>query len=82
MIASFVGFIFFLIGLGALAGVLGSLMALEVIRDIVGFGDSLVGRLLMIDARSMRFETLSYARDPSNPLNGDRPTIRDLSSHA
>ncbi len=68
--------------LGALAGVLGSLMALEVIRDIVGFGESLVGRLLMIDARSMRFETLSYARDPSNPLNGDKPTIKDLSEHA
>ena len=68
--------------LGALAGVLGSMMALEVIRDIVGFGESLVGRLLMIDARSMRFETLSYARDPSNPLNGDNPAIRDLSGHA
>jgi molybdopterin-synthase adenylyltransferase len=68
--------------LGALAGVLGSMMALEVIRDIVGFGESLVGRLLMIDARAMRFETLSYARDPSNPLNGDRPTITDLSGHA
>jgi len=68
--------------LGALAGVLGSMMALEVIRDIVGFGDSLVGRLLMIDARAMRFETLSYARDPANPLNGDTPTIKDLASHA
>jgi adenylyltransferase/sulfurtransferase len=29
----------------------------------------------------MRFETLRYARDPSNPLNGDAPTIRDLSGH-
>lgn len=67
--------------LGALAGVLGSMMALEAIRDIVGFGDSLVGRLLMIDARSMRFETLNYARDPSNPLNGDNATIKDLSGH-
>lgn len=67
--------------LGALAGVLGSMMALEIIREIVGFGEPMVGRLLMIDARSMRFETLNYARDPSNPLNGDSPTIRDLSSH-
>ena len=47
--------------LGALAGVLGSMMALEVIREIVGFGEGLVGRLLMVDARSMRFETLRYA---------------------
>jgi len=68
--------------LGALTGVLGSLMALEVIREIVGFGEGLVGRLLMFDARAMRFETLSYGWDSTNPLSGDKPTIRDLSSHA
>ena len=67
--------------LGALAGVLGSMMALEAIREIVGFGEGLVGRLVMIDARAMRFETLRYARDPANTLNGDRPTIKDLSGH-
>ena len=55
--------------LGALPGVLGSMMALEVIREIVGFGEGLVGRLLMVDARSMRFETLSYDWDPGNPLD-------------
>ncbi len=64
--------------LGALPGVLGSMMAMEVIREIVGFGEGLVGRLLMVDARSMRFETLSYAWDPGNPLSGDKPTIGDL----
>ena len=57
--------------LGALPGVLGSMMALEVIREIVGFGEGLVGRLLMVDARAMRFETLNYAWDPANPLSGD-----------
>jgi adenylyltransferase/sulfurtransferase len=57
-------------------------MALEVIREIVGFGDGLVGRLLMIDARSLRFETLNYAWDPANPLSGTAATIRDLSGHA
>ena len=67
--------------LGALAGVIGSLMALEIIREIVGFGENLVGRLLMIDARTMRFETLRYAWDPENPLSGERPTIKDLSVH-
>ena len=65
--------------LGALPGVLGSMMALEVIREIVGFGEGLVGRLLMVDARSMRFETLSYAWDPGNALSGEKPTIKDLS---
>ncbi|MCZ7661344.1 MAG: molybdopterin-synthase adenylyltransferase MoeB [Xanthobacteraceae bacterium] len=67
--------------LGALAGMLGSMMALEVIREIVGFGEGLVGRLLMVDARSLRFETLSYGWDPDNPLSGRNPTIRDLSAH-
>jgi len=67
--------------LGALPGVLGSLMALEVIREIVGFGEGLVGRLLMIDAGALRFETLEYAWDPDNPLTGKAPTIRDLSGH-
>jgi adenylyltransferase/sulfurtransferase len=66
---------------GALAGVLGTLQALEVIREIVGFGEGLVGRFLMIDARAMRFETLRYARDPANPLNGDGARITDLSGH-
>jgi adenylyltransferase/sulfurtransferase len=56
--------------LGALAGVLGAMMALEVIREIVGFGVGLVGRLLLVDAFSMRFETIDYCWDPSNPLNG------------
>jgi len=67
--------------LGALTGVLGSMMALEVIREIVGFGDGLVGRLVMLDARSMRFETLTYTWDPANPLSGKEPIIRDLSAH-
>ena len=56
--------------LGALAGVMGSLMALEIIRCIVPFGQDLVGRLLMVDARDMRFETLAYRWDRRNPLNG------------
>jgi molybdopterin/thiamine biosynthesis adenylyltransferase len=68
--------------LGALAGVMGSMMALEIIREIVRFGESLVGRLVMIDARGMRFETLRYEWDPANPLSGKKPAINDLSGHA
>lgn len=56
--------------LGALAGIMGSLMALEVIRTVTDFGEPLVGRLLMVDTRAMRFETLGYAWDEANPLNG------------
>lgn len=58
--------------LGALTGVVGAMMALEVVREIVGFGEGLVGRLVLLDARSMRFETLRYAYDPDNPLSGVR----------
>jgi adenylyltransferase/sulfurtransferase len=67
--------------LGALTGVLGSMMALEVIREIVGFGEGLIGRLLMVDARAMRFETLNYGWDKDNPLSGETPTIKDLSAY-
>ena len=56
--------------LGALTGSIGSMMALEVVREIVGFGEGLVGRLLLMDARAMRFETLRYGWDPENVLNG------------
>ncbi|CAJ0882977.1 sulfur carrier protein ThiS adenylyltransferase [freshwater sediment metagenome] len=56
--------------LGALTGIVGAMMALEVIREIVGFGESLVGRLLLIDTLTLRFETLRYAYDPDNPLSG------------
>jgi adenylyltransferase/sulfurtransferase len=66
--------------LGAFTGVIGSLLALEVIREIVGFGEGLVGRLLMVDARALRFETLAYVWDPNNPLSGEQPRIHDLSA--
>jgi len=56
--------------LGALTGIVGSMMALEIIREIVGFGESLVGRLMLIDTQMMRFETIRYMHDPDNPLNG------------
>lgn len=56
--------------LGAMAGMVGSMMALEAIREIVGFGEGLVGKLLMMDVRDMRFETIRYAFDPDNILSG------------
>ena len=68
--------------LGALTGVVGSMMALEVIREIVGFGEGLVGRLVLLDARGMRFETLQYAWDPANPLSGEKGTVIDLEQSA
>jgi molybdopterin-synthase adenylyltransferase len=56
--------------LGSLAGVIGSLQATEIIKEIIGIGENLVGRLLLYDARAARFETIVYAWDPANPLTG------------
>ena len=50
--------------MGALTGIIGTLQAQEVIKEIVGFGEGLVGKLLMVDARSMRFDTVTYKRSP------------------
>ena len=56
--------------LGALAGTIGCLSAIEVIRTIIGFGQGLVGQLLTVDALSMNMSKRPYSWDPNNPLNG------------
>jgi molybdopterin-synthase adenylyltransferase len=58
--------------IGALAGMVGAMMALEAIRETVGFGQGLVGRLLHIDARDLRFSETRYGFDPDNPLSGSQ----------
>jgi molybdopterin/thiamine biosynthesis adenylyltransferase len=68
--------------LGAVVGVIGTLQATEVLKEILGIGQSLAGRLLMYDALAARFETLSIAWDPENPISGRNPSITDLSIHA
>jgi len=68
--------------LGAVAGVIGTLQATEVLKEILGLGTSLAGRLLMYDALAGRFETLIFAWDPDNPISGRNPSITDLSVHA
>lgn len=68
--------------LGAVAGVLGCLQAVEVIKELLGIGEGLVGRLLLYDALQARVSTVRYAWDPENPLNGENPSLRDLSHHS
>jgi molybdopterin-synthase adenylyltransferase len=68
--------------LGALTGVVGSLQALEVIKEIVGIGEGLVGRLLLYDARAARFETIRYHWNPANPLNGTGDAVRQRDPQA
>ena len=67
--------------LGAVVGVIGTLQATEVMKEILGIGESLAGRLLIYDALAARFE-MQIAWDPANPLTGDNATIKDLAIHA
>jgi adenylyltransferase/sulfurtransferase len=53
--------------LGAMAGVMGSLAAMEAIRAVTGFGESSAGKLLLVDALTLRFRTLRLPKDPGCP---------------
>ncbi len=56
--------------LGPVAGVIGSLMAVEAIKLVAGIGEPLVGRLLVYDGRDARFSEIAYRWRASNPLTG------------
>ena len=64
--------------LGVLPGIIGSIQALETIKLIVGVGETLVGRLLLCDARRMQFRELALSKDPACPVCGDHPTVTEL----
>lgn len=68
--------------LGAVAGVMGTLQATEVLKEIMGIGSSMKGTLMIYDALSTTFRSVSIKPDPKCPLCGDNPTITDLSLHA
>jgi molybdopterin/thiamine biosynthesis adenylyltransferase/rhodanese-related sulfurtransferase len=63
--------------LGVLPGLVGTIQATEALKLILGAGESLVGRLLLIDAMAMRFRTMKVPRDPECPACGRR-TITEL----
>lgn len=67
--------------LGAVTGVMGTLQATEVLKEIMGIGEGMAGRLLLWDALDARFNTIRLKRDPACPLCGDAPSIHDLSAH-
>ncbi|HEV8630126.1 MAG TPA: molybdopterin-synthase adenylyltransferase MoeB [Thermoanaerobaculia bacterium] len=64
--------------LGILPGLLGVIQATETIKLLLGVGEPLIGRLLLVDALSMRFRELKLRRDPSCVLCGPRATQRTL----
>jgi adenylyltransferase/sulfurtransferase len=64
--------------LGVLPGMLGLIQATEAIKIVLSAGETLVGRLLMVDALAMRFREIGLRRDPACAVCGDRPTITDV----
>jgi molybdopterin-synthase adenylyltransferase len=64
--------------LGALPGIVGSMQAMEVIKELLGIGESLVGRILMYDALAAGFFQTRLKWSPANPLTGTHPAIHDL----
>ena len=63
---------------GVLPGIIGSIMAVETIKIILGIGEPLVNKLLLFDALSMDFRTVKLRRDKNCPLCGDDPTVTEL----
>ncbi|MBV9331768.1 MAG: molybdopterin-synthase adenylyltransferase MoeB [Alphaproteobacteria bacterium] len=64
--------------LGAAAGVMGTLQALELIKELTGAGESLAGKMLIYEALSTRFRTVTLKPDPACPLCGAQPSIRAI----
>jgi len=64
--------------LGILPGLIGVIQATETIKLILGKGEPLVGRLLLVDALNMRFRELKLRRNPECPVCGDHPTVTKL----
>jgi adenylyltransferase/sulfurtransferase len=67
--------------LGVLPGLVGTIQATEAIKLVLGVGQPLVGRVLVVDALAMRTSELRLARDPACPVCGDRPSITGLTDH-
>ncbi|HAC18751.1 MAG TPA: molybdenum cofactor biosynthesis protein MoeB, partial [Dehalococcoidia bacterium] len=64
--------------LGMLPGLVGTIQATETTKLILDVGESLSGRLLLIDALDMDFRTVKLRRNPECPLCGDNPTVTEL----
>jgi adenylyltransferase/sulfurtransferase len=64
--------------LGVLPGVIGTIQATEAIKLLAGIGETLVNRLMLYDALSMRFRELKLRRNPNCPVCGDHPTVTEL----
>ena len=66
---------------GAVTGVMGTLQATEVLKELLGIGETLAGKLLIWDALEARFRVVRLRRDPGCAACGEHATLHDLSSH-
>jgi molybdopterin/thiamine biosynthesis adenylyltransferase/rhodanese-related sulfurtransferase len=64
--------------LGILPGLVGVIQATEVIKLILGKGETLISRLLLVDALNMRFRELKLRKNPECPVCGENPTVTEL----
>jgi adenylyltransferase/sulfurtransferase len=64
--------------LGILPGLIGVIQATEAIKLILGIGEPLIGRLLLVDALKMRFRELKLRKNPECPVCGTHPTVTQL----
>jgi thiazole biosynthesis adenylyltransferase ThiF len=64
--------------LGSIGGIMGCIQATEAIKLILGIGEPLVGKLLIMDALSMDFRKVKLRKDPNCPLCGEKPVIKEL----
>ncbi|HEX2949840.1 MAG TPA: ThiF family adenylyltransferase, partial [Armatimonadota bacterium] len=67
--------------IGVLPGLIGMIQATETLKLIIGQGEPLIGRLLMVDALTMRFREINIPKNPDCPLCGDTPTITGLTDY-
>jgi adenylyltransferase/sulfurtransferase len=67
--------------LGALAGVMGSLQAFEVLKVLLGIGEPLTGRMLMFEGLKGHFREVEWDRNPKCPVCGEHPTITTLTEY-
>ena len=64
--------------LGVLPGLLGTMQAAETLKLILGAGDPLIGRLVLVDALGMRFRELKIRKNPDCVVCGSKPTVTSL----
>ena len=67
--------------LGSVVGMIGGIQATEILKELMGIGDGLSGKLVIVDALGASFRKIKVPRDPGCPLCSENASIKDLSIH-